>query len=133
MGPIGGDTSTTVLGLPVATPVVVAPVAFLGMIHRDGEAPVARAATSAGSIFVLSTFSVTPVETIVEAATGPVWFLIHVYRDRAASEALVKRVEADPSRRQVTGPAQNGEGRVGRESIIRRGGPVADAPFRIRL
>jgi 4-hydroxymandelate oxidase len=88
------DTSTTVLGFPITTPVVVAPVALLGMIHPDGEIPAARATTSAGSIFVLSTFSVTPVEEVVEAATGPVWFQLYVYKDRAASEALVKRVEA---------------------------------------
>jgi len=37
---------------------------------------------------------VTPVEQIVEAASGPVWFQLYVYKDRAASEALVKRVEA---------------------------------------
>jgi 4-hydroxymandelate oxidase len=28
------------------------------------------------------------------AASGPVWFQLYVYKDRAASEALVKRVEA---------------------------------------
>lgn len=88
------DTSTTVLGFPVTMPVIVAPVALLGMIHPDGETPAARATTAAGSIFVLSTLSVTPVETIVEAATGPVWFQLYVYKDRAATEALVRRVEA---------------------------------------
>jgi 4-hydroxymandelate oxidase len=88
------DTSTTVLGFPVATPIMVAPVALLGMLSPDGEVPAARAATAAGSIFVLSTFSITPVEEIVEAATGPVWFQLYVYKDRGASEALVKRVEA---------------------------------------
>ena len=88
------DTSTTVLGFPIATPVLVAPVALLGMIHPDGEVPAARATTAAGSIFVLSTFSVTPVEQIVGAAIGPVWFQLYVYKDRAATEALVKRVEA---------------------------------------
>jgi 4-hydroxymandelate oxidase len=88
------DTSTTVLGFPVTMPVIVAPVALLGMIHPDGETPAARATTAVGSIFVLSTFSVTPVEAIVEAATGPVWFQLYVYKDRGASEALVKRVEA---------------------------------------
>ncbi len=88
------DTSTMVLGFPLVTPVVAAPVALLGMIHPDGEIPAARATTTAGSIFVLSTFSVTPVEQVVEAATGPVWFQLYVYKDRAATEALVRRVEA---------------------------------------
>jgi len=73
---------------------MVAPVALSVMLSPDGEIPAVRAATTAGSIFVLSTFSTTPVEEIVEAATGPVWFQLYVYKDRGASEALVKRVEA---------------------------------------
>ncbi len=88
------DTGTKILGARVAAPVAVAPVALVGMLHPDGEVPVARAATNAGSILTLSTFSVTPVEDVVAAATGPVWFQLYVYKDRSASEALVKRVEA---------------------------------------
>jgi 4-hydroxymandelate oxidase len=87
------DTSTTVVGSSARWPVIVAPVALLGMLSPDGEVPAARAATAAGSIFVLSTLSVTPIEDVIAVATGPVWFQLYVYKDRAASEALVKRVE----------------------------------------
>jgi 4-hydroxymandelate oxidase len=87
------DTSTTVLGMPASTPIIVAPVALIGMLHSDGEVPVVRAASKAGSIVTLSTFSVTPVEDVVAAAGGPVWFQLYVYKDRSATEALVKRVE----------------------------------------
>ena len=88
------DTHTTILGLPTSTPIMVAPVALIGMLHPDGEVPVVRAASDAGSIFTLSTFSVTPIEDVVAAASGPVWFQLYVYKDRSASEALVRRVEA---------------------------------------
>ena len=88
------NQTTAVLGHTVATPVIVAPIALLGMLSREGELPAVRATTRAGSIFTLSTFSVTPVEDVVAAATGPVWFQLYVYKDRSASEALVKRVEA---------------------------------------
>ncbi len=88
------DLHTTILGMPVATPVMVAPVALIGMLHPDGEVPVVRAASRAGSITTLSTFSVTPIEDVVAAAVGPVWFQLYVYKDRSASEALVRRVEA---------------------------------------
>jgi 4-hydroxymandelate oxidase len=87
------DTSTTVVGSSARWPVIVAPIALLGMLSPDGEVPVARAATAAGSIFVLSSLSVTPIEDVVAVATGPVWFQLYVYKDRGASEALVKRVE----------------------------------------
>jgi 4-hydroxymandelate oxidase len=86
-------THTTILGVPTSTPVMVAPVALIGMLHPDGEVPVVRAASNAGSIVTLSTFSVTPIEDVVAAATGPVWFQLYVYKDRSATEALVKRVE----------------------------------------
>jgi len=88
------DTRTAILGMPASTPIIVAPVALIGMLHPDGEIPVVRAASKAGSIVTLSTFSVTPIEDVVAAAVGPVWFQLYVYKDRAASEALVQRVEA---------------------------------------
>jgi 4-hydroxymandelate oxidase len=87
------DTSTTVVGSNARWPVIVAPVALLGMLSSDGEVPAARAATATGSIFVLSSLSVTPIEEVIAVATGPVWFQLYVYKDRAASEALVRRVE----------------------------------------
>jgi isopentenyl diphosphate isomerase/L-lactate dehydrogenase-like FMN-dependent dehydrogenase len=34
------DTHTTILGLPASTPVMVAPVALIGMLHPEGEDPV---------------------------------------------------------------------------------------------
>ena len=88
------DTSASVLGHPMRVPILVAPVALLGMAHPDGDVAAARATTAAGSIFVLSTFSTTPVERVVAAATGPVWFQLYVQKDRAATEALVHRVES---------------------------------------
>ena len=87
------DMSLTVLGHSLRMPILVAPVALLGMARPDGDAAAARAA-AAGSIFVLSTLSMTPVEDVARAADGPVWFQLYVYKDRAATAALVKRVEA---------------------------------------
>src|SRR5215470_3818161 len=61
-------TQTTILGFPASTPVMVAPVALIGMLHSEGELPVVRASSTAGSIVTLSTFSVTPIEAVVAAA-----------------------------------------------------------------
>ena len=88
------DTATTVLGAEVSLPVLIAPTAFHRLAHPDGELATARAAGEAGTVFVLSTLSNTRVEDVVAAASGPVWFQLYVYRDRAATEALVRRVEA---------------------------------------
>ncbi|MGE5183895.1 MAG: alpha-hydroxy acid oxidase [Acidobacteriota bacterium] len=88
------ELATSVLGQPAAMPVVVAPTAFHRLAHADGELASVRGAGDAGTIFVLSTLSNTPVEDVVAAASGPVWFQLYVYKDRGATEALVRRVEA---------------------------------------
>jgi 4-hydroxymandelate oxidase len=85
---------TTVLGQRTALPILVAPTAFHRLAHRDGELASVRGAGDAGTIFTLSTLSNTAVEDVVAAASGPVWFQLYVYKDRGATEALVRRVEA---------------------------------------
>ncbi|MGH3521580.1 MAG: alpha-hydroxy acid oxidase, partial [Mycobacterium sp.] len=88
------DLTTSVLGQPVSMPILVAPTAFHGLATPEGERAAARAAGAAGTIMILSTLSNTRVEDVVAAATGPVWFQLYVYRDRQATEGLVRRAEA---------------------------------------
>ncbi|HEY3566405.1 MAG TPA: alpha-hydroxy acid oxidase [Thermoanaerobaculia bacterium] len=88
------DTATSVLGHPVAMPVITAPTAFHRLACPDGELATARAAGAAGTIMILSTLSNTPVEDVVAAASGPVWFQLYIYKDRKASEGVVRRAEA---------------------------------------
>jgi 4-hydroxymandelate oxidase len=88
------DLATTVLGMPVSMPMLVAPTAFHCLATPEGEVATARAAGAAGTVMILSTLSTRPVEAVVAAATGPVWFQLYVYRDRGATEALVRRAEA---------------------------------------
>lgn len=88
------DLVTTVLDQPVAMPILIAPTAFHGLAHPEGEVATARAAAKAGTIMVLSTLSNAPLEGVVRAAPGAVWFQLYVYRDRGATKALVERAEA---------------------------------------
>jgi 4-hydroxymandelate oxidase len=88
------EPATTVLGSPVAMPVLVAPTAFHRMACEEGERATVRAAGAAGTIMILSTLSNTAVEDVVAAATGPVWFQLYVYRDRQATVEVVRRAEA---------------------------------------
>ncbi len=88
------DPATSVLGRPVSMPILVAPTAFHRLATAEGELATARAAGAAGTVMVLSTLSTTRVEEVVAASSGPVWFQLYVYRDRRATEALVRRAEA---------------------------------------
>jgi 4-hydroxymandelate oxidase len=92
------ELATTVLGEPIAMPIIVAPTAFHRLAHDDGELATVRGAGDAGTLFVLSTLSNTAVEDVTRAANGPVWFQLYVYKDRGATAALVHRVEAAGAR-----------------------------------
>jgi len=88
------DCATKVLDTEIAAPVLVAPTAFHRLATAEGELATVRAAGAAGTIMILSSLSTTAVEDVVAAASGPVWFQLYVYRDRKATEGLVRRAEA---------------------------------------
>jgi isopentenyl diphosphate isomerase/L-lactate dehydrogenase-like FMN-dependent dehydrogenase len=83
-------TGTTVLGYAVASPVVVAPVAYQCMAHPDGEAAMARAAAATGSAICLSTFStMTPAEVAAAAPDAVRFFQVYVFRDHGMTHELI--------------------------------------------
>jgi L-lactate dehydrogenase (cytochrome) len=88
------DQSTTVLGIPVKSPLILAPTGFTGMFWPRGEAVAARAAGRKGVIFTASTMSICPMEEIAEAATGPIWYQLYVWRDRDIVRMLIERAKA---------------------------------------
>ncbi len=89
------DLSTTVLGQPLAFPVLTAPCAFNALAHEDGELAVARAAAAAGVIQVVSTAGTYSLEEVAAAAPdAPRWFQLYCYRDRDVTRWLVERAVA---------------------------------------
>jgi 4-hydroxymandelate oxidase len=92
---VGGvSTATSLFDQPLSLPVLLAPTAFNKLGHPDGEPAAARAAGAAGTIMCCSTIASTPLEEIAAAATGPLWFQLYVYRDRAVTRDLVARAES---------------------------------------
>ena len=91
------STSTTVLGMPVDFPVLVAPTAFQRLACDDGEIATARAAAASGTIMILSTASTCTIEDVA-ASGAPLWFQLYVYADRGLTKALVERAEASGMR-----------------------------------
>src|SRR5581483_860036 len=87
------SAATSVLGVDVSLPVLVAPVAYQRVVHPDGEVAMARAAAAAGTIMCLSTLSTSTPEDV--AATGAAcWFQLYVFRDRGFVRDVVARAEA---------------------------------------
>ena len=89
------DMRTTVLGTTVAMPILVAPSALHRLAHPEGECATARGAGKAGTLMIVSTEATRTLEEIAEAATGPLWLQLYVYRrQRRLAEELIARAEA---------------------------------------
>jgi len=88
------ELRTSVLGIDVALPILIAPTAYHKLAHPDGELATARAAAVKGTVHVVSTLATTPLEEVAAAATGPKWFQLYVHKDRALTQGLVERAEA---------------------------------------
>lgn len=84
------DTATTVLGTAVAMPILVAPVGYQRMAHDGGEVEAAKGTAAAGSVYIASTVATTRLEDIA-AAAGPRWMQVYVQKERASTEAMVRR------------------------------------------
>ncbi|MFZ0976729.1 MAG: alpha-hydroxy-acid oxidizing protein, partial [Solirubrobacteraceae bacterium] len=88
------DLRTTVLGQPVAVPLLGAPMGLNGLVHHVGEAGIARAMHDAGTIHVLAAMASYSIEEIAAEAPGPTWFQMYIWRDRGLVRELVERARA---------------------------------------
>ena len=88
------DLATSVLGQPLAAPLVLAPTGLCGMAASRGEIPVARAAKDAGIAWVASCLSSVTLEEIAREAPGEHWFQLYVWKDRAVTQGLIERAAA---------------------------------------
>jgi isopentenyl diphosphate isomerase/L-lactate dehydrogenase-like FMN-dependent dehydrogenase len=86
--------STTLLGEPLSSPILIAPTAYHCMAHPEGELATARAAAAAGILYVVSTLATTRLEDVAAASSGPRWFQLYVHKDRGFTRALVERAQA---------------------------------------
>lgn len=86
--------AASLLGHDLDLPLLLAPTAFHGLAHPEAERASVRAAGRLGTLMTLSTMSNTAMEDVTDAATGPVWFQLYVYKDRDLTAGLVRRAEA---------------------------------------
>src|SRR3954462_1906944 len=91
------DLSTSLLGLELPTPLLLAPVGVIGLCAQDGHGDLAtaRAAARTGVPMVASTLSEDPMED-VGAALGdtPGLFQLYTPADRELAQSFVRRAEA---------------------------------------
>ncbi len=85
--------SVNIFGDEIKMPLLIAPMAFQKMAHKDGEIATAKAAAEAGTIMTLSTLSSYSIEEVAASTTASLWFQLYVYRDRGLTASLVERAE----------------------------------------
>jgi L-lactate dehydrogenase (cytochrome) len=85
------DISTTLLGKPLAFPLVLAPTGFTRIADPAGELAVARAAARAGIPYSLSTLGTRSIEEVAAVSPGRLWFQVYVWKDRGLVAEMVQR------------------------------------------
>ena len=87
------DLSTTVLGEPIAFPVMLCPAGHHIRAHPDAEIASVKAASAMDVGMILSSGSSVVMEDGVSAATRKIWFQQYFYRDRAVTELMAHRAD----------------------------------------
>ncbi|MEP6783179.1 MAG: alpha-hydroxy acid oxidase [Acidobacteriota bacterium] len=88
------DLSTTVLGLPIDLPLILAPVGSSRMFYPRGEERAACAAGDAGTIYTLSTLSGCTMEDVKSATSGNTWFQLYLVGGRDVAMKAIDRAKA---------------------------------------
>ena len=92
MGDVG--LRTQLFGRDLAFPVLIAPTGFNGMLWRDGDLALARAAASAGLGMVQSTVSMNSIEDVASVDGLRHWFQLYPYGGPEVTARLLERALA---------------------------------------
>lgn len=87
------DTRVKLFGQELPFPIILAPTGAQGFVHPEGDLASVRGAGAAQATLCISSSASMKVETIAQAATGPVWFQLYVQSDRGFTRELVQRAE----------------------------------------
>ncbi|TDU71167.1 4-hydroxymandelate oxidase [Prosthecobacter fusiformis] len=89
----GGNTQVTLLGETLEYPIMLAPIAYQRMAHKDGELATVLGASAMKAGVVVSTRASVRIEDIAAAAQTRLWFQLYMQPDREFTRDLVRRAE----------------------------------------
>jgi L-lactate dehydrogenase (cytochrome) len=87
------DLSTTVTGIPLSLPFLLAPIGSSRMLYPRGEEQASAAAGAAGTGYILSTFSGCRLEDVKAASSGPCLLQLYLVGDREVSKSMMDRAQ----------------------------------------
>ena len=88
------DTSVTLFGRAIPTPLLLAPLGVLELVHRRADLAVARAAAAEGVPMIFSNQASVPMERCAVAmGDGPRWFQLYWSRSDEVVRSFVRRAQ----------------------------------------
>ena len=87
------DLATSVVGIPLSMPFMLAPLGSSRMFYPRGEEVAAAAAGAAGIAYTLSTFSGCRLEDVKSASSGPCLLQLYLVGDRDVSRSMMRRAQ----------------------------------------
>ncbi|WP_341520496.1 alpha-hydroxy acid oxidase [Pseudomonas sp. G.S.17] len=92
-----GDINTrrSIFGRELPLPIAIGPTGYNGMLHRDADIHLARAATERGLPFTLSTVSTSSMEQVVAAVPDAnFWLQLYCLKDPLIQQDMLQRASA---------------------------------------
>jgi L-lactate dehydrogenase (cytochrome) len=88
------DTARTILGCESSLPLALGPTGATGVLLRDGELKVARAAAAAGVPYAVSTSGTVHPEDVAQVTSAPLWYQVSVRGDKGWCQEIIGRARA---------------------------------------
>lgn len=83
------DLATSILGQPMASPLLVAPTGGQQGVHRDGDVEMHRGASAAKTTMCVSHVATFPIPEIAEAGEGDLWSQLYVHLNPTAARERI--------------------------------------------
>lgn len=90
------DTKTSIFGIDINAPFIMAPIAAHGLAHETKEAGTAKGVSDFGTIMSISAYSGATFEEIEKGLDGsPRWFQIYMSKDDELNKNILDEAKAD--------------------------------------
>ncbi len=90
----GVDMATSFLGIDLPSPIILAPMAAHGLVHKEADKATIRGTRMAGTIIAISTYASLPIRDIAAAQPdAPFFFQLYMSKDNGFNESIVKKAK----------------------------------------
>ena len=85
------DTSVSIMGRKINSPLFFSPTALQRLFHHQGERAVAKAAEKFGTFFGISSLATVSIEEIAQNYRSPKMFQLYVHKDKGLNDSMIEK------------------------------------------